>query len=207
MACYTVYPYEYMPAQFRMASPCSAAWEHMPGDDRVRFCPQGNLNVYNFSALSPSEIDRLILQHEGRLCGRYYQRADGTMLAQNSSTRSQIHPAKKSVSMVFVDPSGATLPHTKVTVHEESGDEEFTAESNDDGEASFSDLPSGTYAVTATFPGFRVFHLSGVKVPYSATMHLPMELGASTGDVVVVRQPNYQPNTIRRFFSNVKHFF
>jgi hypothetical protein len=29
------------------------------------------------------EIDRIVSQHEGRLCARYYQRPDGTMLTQN----------------------------------------------------------------------------------------------------------------------------
>jgi hypothetical protein len=53
----------------------------MQGDDRVRYCPECKLNVYNFSALSPREIERLVAQTEGRLCARYYQRADGTMLA------------------------------------------------------------------------------------------------------------------------------
>jgi hypothetical protein len=58
----------------------------MQGDDRVRYCPECKLNVYNFSALSPREIERLVAQTEGRLCARYYQRCDGTMLAQNCPT-------------------------------------------------------------------------------------------------------------------------
>jgi hypothetical protein len=32
----------------------------MPGNDRVRYCPECKLNVYNFSALSAREIDRLV---------------------------------------------------------------------------------------------------------------------------------------------------
>lgn len=109
--------------------------------------------------------------------------------------------------MIFVDPSGTALPRAKVTLRQETGDKEFTAESNDNGEALFSDLPGGTYALMAPFPGFRVFHLTGVKVPYSATMHFQMELGALMGDIIEVKQPNYQPNSMQRFFSNVKHLF
>ena len=51
----------------------------MKGDQRVRFCDQCKLNVYNLSEMSRPAAERLVLQTEGRLCVRYYQRADGTM--------------------------------------------------------------------------------------------------------------------------------
>src|SRR5438552_13514704 len=69
--------------QLRIASPCSASWEQMRGDDRVRFCEQCRLNVYNLSAMSAAEAAALVREKEGRLCTRYYARADGTMLADN----------------------------------------------------------------------------------------------------------------------------
>jgi hypothetical protein len=55
----------------------------MKGDDRVRFCGECNLKVYNFSAMESSEVEQLVANREGRLCGRFYQRPDGTMLSQN----------------------------------------------------------------------------------------------------------------------------
>jgi len=67
----------------RIASPCPANWEKMAGDDRVRYCPECQLNVYNFSAMKPAEIERIVAQREGRLCAGFYQRADGTMLTSN----------------------------------------------------------------------------------------------------------------------------
>jgi hypothetical protein len=36
----------------RVASPCSADWEQMQGDDRVRHCDACNLNVYNLAAFT-----------------------------------------------------------------------------------------------------------------------------------------------------------
>jgi hypothetical protein len=69
--------------QIRIASPCSADWNRMAGDDRVRYCPQCKLNVYNFSKLSTAEIGLIVAAREGRLCARFYQRSDGTMLTQN----------------------------------------------------------------------------------------------------------------------------
>lgn len=67
-------------ANLKIATPCSANWDQMQGDDRVRFCAQCNLNVYNLSGLRQSEAASLINQKEGRLCVRFYQRKDGTVL-------------------------------------------------------------------------------------------------------------------------------
>jgi len=55
----------------------------MAGDDSVRHCPQCSLNVYNFSQMNDSDVERIIAGHEGRLCARFYRRTDGTVLTQN----------------------------------------------------------------------------------------------------------------------------
>jgi hypothetical protein len=55
----------------------------MMGDERVRFCRQCSLNVYNLSSMSRGEAERLISNAEGRLCIRYYKRSDGTVLTRN----------------------------------------------------------------------------------------------------------------------------
>lgn len=52
----------------------------MQGDDRVRYCAECKLNVYDFSALTAREIEQLVTRTEGRLCGRLYKRPDGTLL-------------------------------------------------------------------------------------------------------------------------------
>jgi hypothetical protein len=66
-----------------VAAPCNVGWDNMIGDERVRFCGQCNLNVYNLSAMTKQSAERLITQTEGRLCVRYYRRADGTILTRN----------------------------------------------------------------------------------------------------------------------------
>jgi hypothetical protein len=69
--------------QLKIASPCPASWEKMTGNNQVRHCSQCNLNVYNFSAMTSHEIETLINASDGqRLCGRLYQRADGTLLTR-----------------------------------------------------------------------------------------------------------------------------
>jgi hypothetical protein len=69
--------------QVRVASPCGAAWDQMEGDERSRFCRQCGLNVYNLSEMSRDEAEALVRSAEGRLCVRYYQRRDGTVLTRN----------------------------------------------------------------------------------------------------------------------------
>lgn len=64
----------------RIASPCPVSWDDMQGDDRVRFCGQCSMNVYNLSAMTRAEAEHLVTTREGRLCGAFYRRPDGTIL-------------------------------------------------------------------------------------------------------------------------------
>jgi hypothetical protein len=66
-----------------IAKPCPASWDRMRGNDRVRFCDGCQLNVYNISAMSAADAARLVAETEGRLCLRFYRRADGTILTQD----------------------------------------------------------------------------------------------------------------------------
>jgi hypothetical protein len=67
----------------KIASPCSADWNKMIGDERSRFCGDCKLNVYNLSGMSQREAENLILQSEGRLCVKFYRRSDGSVLTKD----------------------------------------------------------------------------------------------------------------------------
>ncbi|MEQ1605490.1 MAG: hypothetical protein ABL999_11545 [Pyrinomonadaceae bacterium] len=67
----------------KIASPCSADWNEMYGDERKRFCGDCKLNVYNLSGMTKTEAESLILNAEGRLCVRFYQRADGSVITND----------------------------------------------------------------------------------------------------------------------------
>ena len=67
----------------RIASPCSANWNEMFGDERKRFCGECKLNVYNLSGMARDEAENLLMMSEGRVCVRYYKRADGTVLTKD----------------------------------------------------------------------------------------------------------------------------
>jgi hypothetical protein len=64
----------------RVASPCKASWDDMTGDAQVRFCGQCAKNVYNLSAMTREEGERLLLEKEGKVCVRFYRRVDGTVM-------------------------------------------------------------------------------------------------------------------------------
>ncbi len=64
----------------RIASPCTADWNAMTGDERVRHCGSCKKDVFNLSALTRDEAEALIRDKAGDLCGRYFQRSDGTIL-------------------------------------------------------------------------------------------------------------------------------
>lgn len=63
-----------------IASPCPANWDEMYGDNRKRFCGDCKLNVYNLSGMTKADAEALVTNAEGRLCVRYFQRADGTVI-------------------------------------------------------------------------------------------------------------------------------
>ncbi len=67
----------------KIASPCSADWDAMLGDERKRFCGECKLNVYNLSGMTKYDAENLLRNSEGRLCVRYFERPDGTVLTQN----------------------------------------------------------------------------------------------------------------------------
>ena len=67
----------------RIASPCSADWNEMFGDDRKRFCSECKLNVYNLSNMTRDEAEDMILTSEGRVCVTFFRRPDGTVLVRD----------------------------------------------------------------------------------------------------------------------------
>ncbi|MET0646454.1 MAG: ankyrin repeat domain-containing protein [Pyrinomonadaceae bacterium] len=54
--------------QLEISEPCSADWDSMYGNDRVRFCEHCRLHVHNLSEITPREALDLVLRSGGRLC-------------------------------------------------------------------------------------------------------------------------------------------
>jgi hypothetical protein len=71
--------------KIQIATPCTAKWEQMKGNSRVRHCGECKLNVYNIAGMPKAEAEALIarsLKGE-RVCVRLTQRAGGTVLTQD----------------------------------------------------------------------------------------------------------------------------
>jgi hypothetical protein len=59
----------------------------MDGDERARFCGQCSKHVFNLSAMTRGQIETLVREKEGKFCGRFHRRADGTMLTADCPSR------------------------------------------------------------------------------------------------------------------------
>jgi hypothetical protein len=71
-----------------VATACTADWNAMSGDDRVRFCGSCGRNVYNVAALTRRQVYRLVEAHEGKPpCIRIFRRPDGTIVTRDCVTR------------------------------------------------------------------------------------------------------------------------
>jgi len=63
---------------FRISSPCPKSWDDLVGDNRLRYCSQCKLNVYNFAEMGREEVERIVRRSEGRICGTLFVRGDRT---------------------------------------------------------------------------------------------------------------------------------
>jgi hypothetical protein len=88
----------------RIASPCPVPWDSMAGDERVRFCPQCRLNVYNLSAMPRQEAEATVRQREtARVCLHFYRRADGSVLTQDcplGAARKRLRAAQRRLRLL-----------------------------------------------------------------------------------------------------------
>ena len=88
--------------ELRISSPCPKTWDELIGGDRVRYCGQCRLNVYNFAIMSRSEIEDVVRKTEGRLCGQLYLRGDRTVTARNCPASRGRTILKRAVSVAAV---------------------------------------------------------------------------------------------------------
>lgn len=69
-------------ASVAIASPCSARWEDMEGDDVTRLCGDCKLHVHNLSEMTAQEAQAFLQERSGA-CIRLFRRADGTILTRD----------------------------------------------------------------------------------------------------------------------------
>jgi hypothetical protein len=77
-------------SNWRVVMGCPTSWGKMAGDDRVRHCSLCDRKVYNLSAMTREEALTLLRQSEGRVCARYYRRADGTIMTRDCGWKAKV---------------------------------------------------------------------------------------------------------------------
>jgi hypothetical protein len=85
-------------AELHIASPCSARWEDMIGDDEVRLCRLCNLHVFNLSAMNREEAAVLLAADSESLCVRYFRRADGTVITKDCPLGQATHKRRPKIT-------------------------------------------------------------------------------------------------------------
>jgi hypothetical protein len=59
----------------------------MEGGSRERHCQLCDKQVHNFAAMTPREIERLVLKSDGKLCARITRRDDGSLVTLEAQPR------------------------------------------------------------------------------------------------------------------------
>lgn len=92
-----------------------------------------------------------------------------------------------SITGVVKDPSGAVIPHVKITVvNVETGIHRTTA-TNAQGSYSFPALPIGDYALDASAPGFKEYKQTGIRLDVNTALAVDFSLTlGSTHETVTV---------------------
>ena len=60
-------------------SPCTENWDAMRGDECVRFCQGCQKHVFNLSAMTRPEAERVVCEAAGHLCVRFFPAEDGSV--------------------------------------------------------------------------------------------------------------------------------
>jgi len=93
---------------------------------------------------------------------------------------SPVHSQSASLTGVVVDPAGAVVPGTTITVLSEFGELKSHVVSGSDGQFSMSGLEPGKYTVIAKYPGMRGFRKEGLKLNPGRKSKLEITLGVSS---------------------------
>lgn len=90
-----------------VSSPCSAEWDSMTGNDRVRFCNHCRQSVHNLSEMTRKDALRLVAKSKGRLCVRYYSQPHRSI--HTASLPQQLHQITRRTSRIAAGAFTAAL--------------------------------------------------------------------------------------------------
>jgi hypothetical protein len=160
--------------QLQIASSCKADWQTMSGGDQKRYCAECNKFVYDFSRLTPGQIEALVAGSRRGLCARLTRDEYGALItleptpAASSSSR-RISTAASAVISVLVSLSstGLALPpihlNGPAAVQTHQDDSQTKAETGN---------ATATLTVTVTDP-------AGAMIPNASAILINRETGES----------------------------
>ncbi|HYY42105.1 MAG TPA: carboxypeptidase-like regulatory domain-containing protein [Pyrinomonadaceae bacterium] len=92
-----------------------------------------------------------------------------------------------SLAGTVTDPSGAVVANASVVVRSNATNQEFTAQTADNGTFNVPSLASGMYTVTVTAQGFKQAVVQNVKVDVGtpSSINLALEVGAVNDTVTI----------------------
>src|SRR3954467_11624235 len=99
-----------------------------------------------------------------------------SVVAQNADTANLRGTVK--------DPSGAVVRNASLTLLDPSRNVSRTAQTNEDGEYLFANVPPGTYSLSVTEQSY-VKKKAHIRLPVGETVTLPTDLAASGGESTV----------------------
>ena len=205
-----------MAPKLRIIAPCPETWDIMAGDERSRFCERCNLHVHNFEAMSTAEVEILLREHKGRICGRGYQGRDGNLVlpmrprrvsrvlvsaltaamsvaiapaqtpAPEQPTQSQ-RKAEASLTIAIRDAIGAPIAGAKISLESLVTGDVFRGATDSVGRWKAEGVPPGPYKLQVSAVGFNS-NESEVNLTPNAEITRVLSVGATIGIVVEVAE-------------------
>jgi hypothetical protein len=83
--------------RIEISSPCSADWDEMLGNEKVRFCPHCSKHVNNLSEMTRKQALELAARSRGRLCVRFSRRA-GEPVETEGASHNQLYQIRRRAS-------------------------------------------------------------------------------------------------------------
>lgn len=117
--------------------------------------------------------------------------ADGAEFKVEKKTHAATY---STVSGVVADPTCAVIMGARVSLKNKDTGREFETKTSDEGEFLFAAVPSGTYIIEITAPGFIIFQRKALYIGGSEEARLNVVLNVGmVGEIVIVEDPNTRP--------------
>ncbi len=172
--------------QARIASPCSANWDEMPGDEKMRLCGQCNKHVLNAIEMTDEEVLQAFARIAAgkRVCMQLYRRADGTFLTKDCPVgfKKLQAQARKAISRVAALIAGGLSLLLSLT----AGTQSATAQSTGKKDGTAGPSTCGIDTRTRNKP---VWH-STIQTSDSGASAAQAKAGNSTAPVIIDARPH-----------------